>query len=77
MLFSLFPLTILLVSILGLILQDDELRQKVIDQLLDVLPVTESGQADVESSIEGIATPLSALLGLVSLIALLWGASGG
>jgi membrane protein len=74
-LFSLFPLTIMLVSIFGLVLQDDELRQKVIDQLLDVLPVTESGEADVQSSIEGIATPLSAI-GLVSLVALLWGASG-
>ena len=32
-LFSLFPLTIALVSIFGLVLQDDELRQKVIDEL--------------------------------------------
>jgi len=74
-LFSLFPLTIVLVSIFGLVLQDDELRKDVIDELLDVLPVSESGQQDVESSIEGIATPLSAI-GFVSLIALLWGASG-
>jgi membrane protein len=74
-LFSLFPLTIVLVSIFGLILQDDELRQDVIDELIDILPVSEEGQADVEQSIEGIASPLSAI-GLVSLVALLWGASG-
>ncbi|MGH3134706.1 MAG: YihY/virulence factor BrkB family protein, partial [Gaiellaceae bacterium] len=74
-LFSLFPLTIVLVSIFGLVLQDDELRQDVIDELVDVLPVSESGQADIADSIEGIATPLSAF-GLISLIALLWGASG-
>jgi membrane protein len=74
-LFSLFPLTIALVSIFGLVLQDDELRQKVIDELIDFLPVSESGQVDVEESIEGIATPFSAI-GLVSLVALLWGASG-
>ena len=48
-LFSLFPLTIVLVSIFGLVLQDDELRKDVIDELLDVLPVSESGQQDVES----------------------------
>jgi len=36
-LFSLFPLTILLVSIFGLVLQDDELRATVIDELLAVL----------------------------------------
>ena len=74
-LFSLFPLTILLVSIFGLVLQDDEFRERVVNELLDVLPVSESGRQDVESSIEQIASPFSAI-GLVSLIALLWGASG-
>jgi membrane protein len=74
-LFSLFPLTILFVSIFGLVLQDDSIRQRVIDELLDVLPVSQSGQADVQRSIEGIASPLSAI-GLVSSIALIWGASG-
>ena len=44
-LFSLFPLTIALVSIFGLVLQDDELRQSVINELIDYLPVSESGQA--------------------------------
>ena len=74
-LFSLFPLTIVLVSVFGLVLQDEDLRQRVINELLDVLPVSEKGQANVQSSIEGIASPLSAI-GFVSLIALLWGASG-
>ena len=74
-LFSLFPLTIVLVSIFGLVLTDDDLRQRVIDELVDVLPVSESGQEDIASSIEGIATPLSAI-GLISLVALIWGASG-
>jgi membrane protein len=74
-LFSLFPLTIALVSIFGLVLQDDELRQQVIDELIVFLPVSESGQTDVQQSIEEIATPLSAI-GLISLVALLWGASG-
>jgi membrane protein len=74
-LFSLFPLTILLVSVFGLVLQDDELRRRVVDFLIEILPVSEEGRAEVERSIEGIATPLSAI-GLVSLAALLWGASG-
>jgi membrane protein len=74
-LFSLFPLTIALVSIFGLVLQDDQLRQDVIDELIDILPVSGSGQKNIENSIEGIATPFSAI-GLVSLVALLWGASG-
>jgi membrane protein len=74
-LFSLFPLTIALVSIFGLVLQDDELRQQVINELVDILPVSESGQGSIQQSIEGIATPFSAI-GLISLVALLWGASG-
>jgi membrane protein len=74
-LFSLFPLTIALVSIFGLVLQDDDLRQSVINELIDYLPVSESGQTDIQRSIEEIATPLSAI-GLISLVALLWGASG-
>ena len=74
-LFSLFPLTILLVSVFGLVLQDDELRERVVSELLSVLPVSESGGQNVQSTIEQIASPLSAI-GLISLIALLWGASG-
>ena len=74
-LFSLFPLTIALVSIFGLVLQDDELRQKVINELIDLLPVSQSGQGNIQHSIEQIATPLSAI-GLISLVALLWGATG-
>jgi membrane protein len=74
-LFSLFPLTILLVSIFGLVLQNEELREQVINDLIDVLPVSGSGQDEIRRSIEGIASPLSAI-GLVSLVALLWGASG-
>jgi membrane protein len=74
-LFSLFPLTILFVSIFGLVLQDDDLRARVVDELLSVLPVSISGEEDVRRTIEQIASPLSAI-GLVSFIALLWGASG-
>jgi membrane protein len=71
-LFSIVPLTILLASVFGLVLQDDELRNRVINELVDVLPFSEQG---VKKSIEQIASPLSAI-GLVSVIALLWGASG-
>jgi membrane protein len=74
-LFSLFPLTILLVSIFGLVLQNDELREDVIAELLGVLPVSPEGEEDIRNSIESLASPFSAI-GLVSLVALLWGASG-
>jgi membrane protein len=74
-LFSLFPLAIAIVSVFGLVLQDDELRQQVVNELTDLLPVSQSGQGNIQQSIDQIATPLSAI-GLISLVALLWGASG-
>jgi membrane protein len=74
-LFSLFPLTIALVSIFGLVLQDDALRQSVTNELVDYLPLDAEGQVKVQDQIEQIATPLSAI-GLISLVALVWGASG-
>jgi uncharacterized BrkB/YihY/UPF0761 family membrane protein len=64
-----------LVSVFGLVLQDDSLRERVTDRVIDALPVDESGRADVEEAIEGIATPASAA-GLVSLLVFLWAASG-
>jgi len=63
------------VSVFGLVLQDDELRQQVINEVTDLLPGEQSGQGNIQQSIDQIATPLSAI-GLISLVALLWGASG-
>jgi len=74
-LFSLVPLTIFFVSITGLVLQDEELKRKLQNELLEVLPISDAFGKDVSKSIEGLASPLSAF-GLVSLVALLWGASG-
>jgi len=74
-LFSLAPLAIVLVSVFGLVLQDDDVRDTVVDAIVDVLPVDDSGREDVESAIEQIATPASAA-GLVSLLVFLWAASG-
>ena len=74
-LFSLAPLAIVFVSVFGLVLQDDDLRERVTDRVLDALPVDASGREDVESAIEAIATPASAA-GLVSLLVFFWAASG-
>jgi len=74
-LFSLAPLAIVLVSVFGLVLQDDDLRDSVVATIVDALPVDESGRSDVERAIEKIASPASAA-GLVSLLVFLWAASG-
>lgn len=71
-LFSLAPLTVALVSVFGLVLQNEELENDVIGRIVSVLPVKSE---DVTNAIENIATPASAA-GLVSLLVLVWAASG-
>jgi membrane protein len=74
-LFSLAPLAIVLVSVFGLVLQDDDVREQVVDRVIEALPVDASGKEDVENAIETIATPTSAA-GFASLLVFLWAASG-
>ncbi len=71
-LFSLAPLIVALASVFGLLLQNQELQNDVIDKLVSVLPVKSE---DVSTAIQNIATPASAA-GLVSVIVLVWAASG-
>lgn len=74
-LFSIAPLAIVLVSIFGLVLQDDSLREDIVDAIVDALPVSATGRKDVENAITAIATPASAA-GLVSLVVFAWAATG-
>lgn len=74
-LFSIAPLAIVLVSIFGLVLQDDSLREDVVNAVVDALPVSAAGEKDVENAITAIATPASAA-GLVGLIVFVWAATG-
>jgi len=71
-LFSLAPLAVVLVSVFGLLLQDQDLENDVISKVVSVVPVKSQ---DVTKAIENIATPASAA-GLVSLVVLVWAASG-
>jgi membrane protein len=68
-------LAIALVSVFGLVLQDDSVRESVVDKVIDALPVDAAGREDVEEAIEKIARPASAA-GLVGLLVFLWAASG-
>jgi membrane protein len=74
-LFSIAPLAIVLVSIFGLVLQDDGVRHAVVTAIVDALPVSAAGKKDVENAITAIATPASAA-GLVSLLVFAWAATG-
>jgi membrane protein len=70
-LFSLFPLMALAVSVFGIVLRDDELRQRVVEALVEALPVEAPGIADSLYAIAQRGPTLTA----VSLVATLWSAS--
>jgi len=74
-LFSLVPLSIVLVSIVGIVLQDEERRDEVVSKIVDYLPFTEEGTASVEQAITRLASPTS-VFGLVSLLVFFWASSG-
>lgn len=74
-LFSVGPLAIILVSIFGLLLQDDTVRQHVVDAVVAALPVSPEGRSEVEGALTTIATPASAA-GFISLLLFAWTASG-
>src|SRR5215207_3526915 len=74
-LFSLAPLAIVLVSIVGVVLRDDVRRQDVIDWIVGWLPVSEEGSNSVETAITRLASPTSAV-GILSLVVFFWAATG-
>src|SRR6476620_5261172 len=50
-LFSLVPLSIVLVAIFGIVLRNDDLRYDVIKEIVDTLPLSDQGTADVTREI--------------------------
>ncbi len=67
-LFSLFPLTLLAVSIFGIVLRNDEIQDRVLTAIIDFLPVEGSLVAD---SLRDVAD-LGPTVTVVSLIAAFW-----
>jgi membrane protein len=75
-LFSIFPLTILFVSIFGLVIQDQSRRDDVVEWLLDRIPLSDSGATQLEKAVTNLGAPLSTLGGVLAVLGLLWAASG-
>jgi membrane protein len=74
-LFSMVPLAIVLVSVFGLVLKDSRVHDVVVDTVVGALPATAANRADVADAISGLADT-SGLVGLVTLGAFAWAASG-
>ena len=75
-LFSLFPLLIFSMGILGVVLQNSDLQDDVIDAILDYVPLDdEQGRNDVTDAVRGIAGTSSGALGLLGLVGMAWSGS--
>ncbi|MEE8240425.1 MAG: YihY/virulence factor BrkB family protein [Nitrospirales bacterium] len=75
-LFSMFPLLIFLVGVMGLFLQNSALQQEIIDGVLDLLPEQgETGTSDVNDAVRDVAGVGSAAVGLFGLIGMAWSGS--
>jgi membrane protein len=70
-LFSLFPLTLLAVSIFGIVIRDEALQVRVVDAIIDFLPV--EGDT-VENSIRNVAE-LGPTLTVISFFGTAWSAA--
>jgi membrane protein len=75
-LFSLFPLLIFLVGVLGLFLQNSGLQKDIINAVLDFVPLSEDkGRDQVTEAVKGVAGVGSGALGLFGLIGMAWSGS--
>jgi membrane protein len=75
-LFSLFPLLIFSVGILGVALRDSQLQEDLVNVVLDYIPLSEDkGQNDVAQAVRDIAGTGSGAVGLLGLIGMAWSGS--
>ena len=74
-LFSLFPLAILAVGIIGLVTQDAHARDAVMTAVLKVVPLSGHGRQQLRRLIGSVGGGAGAL-GLLGLIGVIWSASG-
>jgi membrane protein len=74
--FAIFPLLIFVAGIAGLVLQDEDAQEELIDAILDSVPLDEGdGRADVEEAVNDLAGASSGLIGLIGLLLTAWSAS--
>jgi len=74
-LFSLFPLVIFTIGILGFILQESDVERRLVEELTGLLPVDTEGAGNVEDAVRELTGASSGVLGIIGLIGLAWVAS--
>jgi membrane protein len=75
-LFSVFPMAILSVAILGLVLRQPGVRHDFIADVVRQLPLTGTGRSQVSRLVTSVSNSSVSAVGLVGVAGLLWSASG-
>jgi len=74
-LFSIVPLLIFLVSIFGFVVRDDDIRQEVIDRVVNATPLEkEEGENLVRDTVKGVSR-VSGALSTIAALGMMWSAS--
>ena len=74
-LFSVVPLTIVLASIFGFVVRNDDIRQNVVERVVAETPLGgEEGERFVSDTVQGVSR-VSAALSIVGVLAMAWSAS--
>ncbi len=74
-LFSIFPLILLITAIVGRSLRDPDVRARVVDGIMGTLPLEPAARDQIDSLLSSGSANLAAI-GLLGAIALIWSASG-
>ena len=74
-LFSIFPLVIVLGGLFGIVVNAVGVQAGVVDPIVDAIPLDEEGQETFRSLLQGATGGLSSL-GLFGVVGLIWAASG-
>jgi membrane protein len=75
-LFSLFPLLIFSVGVMGVLLRDSQLQDDLVEVVLDYIPLSQDkGQNDVAQAVRDIANTGSGAIGILGLIGMAWSGS--
>lgn len=76
-LFALFPLAIFVTGVMGLLLQDTQLEEDIIESIIDWLQISGEGdrQNDIADAVRNVSGSASGILGVVGLIGAGWAGS--
>jgi membrane protein len=75
-LFSLFPLLIFAVALLGVLLRDPAMQDRIVSAIVNEFPPSVNLHDQVESLVSGVPSSYASVLGLMGLLAAVWTATG-